>query len=104
MSSMNHNAGKPRLSLVVQDMRNAIEEMAKVREMGCKKYDRMNWAEDIGKLEGEYFLEDNLDSIYRHLSALNDGLFDEESTCLHMAHVAVRACFALEYAMSVEKA
>jgi len=104
MPSLNHNEGKPRLSLVTQDMRHAIEEMASVREMGCEKYDRMNWAESIGQEDEKQFLEDNLDSIYRHLAALDDGLLDEESGCYHMAHIAVRACFALEYAMNGGKA
>jgi len=104
MPSQNHNEGKPRLSLVTQDMRHAIEEMAKVREMGAIKYDRMNWAESIGQPEEKQFLEDNLDSIYRHLAALDDGLLDDESKCHHMAHIAVRCCFSIEYAMSDEKA
>jgi hypothetical protein len=105
MASKNFNEGKVKLSLVLKDMKNAVEEMARVRQAGIDKgYDRMNWAESIGQEDEKQFLEDNLDSIYRHLAALDDGLLDEESGCYHMAHIAVRACFALEYAMNGGKA
>ena len=100
--SLNHNEGKPRLGLVIQDMSNAIEAMARVREMGSKKYTRLNWAVSMGKPEEKEFLEDNLESIYRHLSDLKNSDLDDESKCYHMAHVAVRACFALEYAIRGE--
>ena len=101
MPSENKNEGKVKLSLVLTDLRNAIEEMANVRQAGIDKgYERMNWAESIGQPEEKQFLEDNIDSIYRHLAAIEDGLLDDESGCYHMAHIAVRACFAIQYASS----
>ena len=95
MKSLNHNEGKMRPSLILQDMPSAFEELLKVRENGCAKYERMNWAESIGTEDAEEWLEDNLDSMYRHLMAYED--LDGESKCHHLAHVAIRAMMGIEY-------
>lgn len=95
MKALNYNDNKPRWSLLLQDMKFSMNEMLKVREMGAVKYDRMNFIQSKGTEDAKEFLDDNLDSIYRHLAEAGD--VDEESKCYHMAHVAVRAMFALEY-------
>lgn len=97
LKSLNHNEGKDRPSLILKDMKSAFKEVLKVREMGAKKYDRLNWAESIGTDHQEEFLQDNIDSIYRHLIALEDEELDSESQCHHLAHVAVRAMMGIEY-------
>ena len=102
MSEHNKNEGKLRPSLILRDMADAFEELLKVREMGCGKYDRLNWAEPLQKGEActKEFLDDNLDSIERHLLAVERGeLRDDETNLLHMAHVACRALFAVAYAL-----
>lgn len=96
--SLNYNEGKPRPSLIISDMNFAFNEALKVRENGAKKYDRMNFIQSKGTDDAENFLGDNFDSIVRHLMAYANGEeLDEESKCYHMAHVVIRAMFALEY-------
>jgi len=96
--SLNYNDGKERPSLILKDMRFAFKECLKVRENGAKKYDRMNFIQSKGTDDAEKFLEDNLDSIYRHLDSVASGeVIDWQSRHYHMAHVAIRAMFALEY-------
>lgn len=96
--ALNFNEGKHRPSLVLTDMPKAFDELLKVREFGISKgYDRMNWSESIGEPEAKEWTEDNIDSIYRHLIAIEDGPLDSESKCHHLAHVAIRAMMGIEY-------
>ena len=98
MKALNHNEGKPRPSLILRDMAKAFEDLLKVREFGAIKYDRMNWVQSIDTEDADEFLEDNLDSIARHLLAHESGEhMDEESGCYHLAQVAVRSMMHLEY-------
>ena len=95
MKALNYNEGKPRPSLILKDMAFAFNECLKVREMGAIKYDRMNFIQSKGTEHEDEFLAENLDSMLRH--SLEDGDIDKESKCYHMAHIAVRALFALSY-------
>ena len=104
MSAKNYNAGKERPSLILKDMSSAFTELVKVREAGIAKgYDRMNWAASIGTDDAPRFLDENVDSIFRHLIAYMQGEnVDQESGCHHMAHVMCRAGFAVEYDEAVQ--
>lgn len=98
MSSENKNEGKPRPSLVLRDMPRAFRELVEVREDGASKYSRMNWAESIGTDDARRFIDESMDSIYRHLLAVDCGeARDTESGRLHLAHVACRALMLCEY-------
>ena len=103
MPSQNYNTGKHRPSLVLKDMANSFHELIKVREAGIAKgYDRMNWAESIGTDDAQRFLDENADSMFRHLMAYMSGEeYDKESGCHHLAHVACRAFFGVEYTEAV---
>jgi len=96
--SLNHNEGKPRPTLILSDMQKSFNKLLEVREYGCKKYDRLNWSHSIGTDEAEKFLQDNLDSILRHvLARLGGEEIDGESGCSHAAQAAIRLMFDLEY-------
>jgi len=98
MSSQNKNNGKPRLSLVLKDFANAIEALARLRENNLKKYDRNNWAESIGTHDEQRFLEENLESIERHVGELWKGNeLDPENGDHHATAIMCRVCFMLEY-------
>ena len=99
MPSNNFNEGKPRPSLLLQDAPNAVREILKVFEEGAQKYGRGNWKESIG-VEGEEdkFYRDNLDSLQRHVFGAYQGeAFDPDGGNLHLAKIAVRAIYAIEY-------
>jgi hypothetical protein len=96
--ALNFNEGKPRPSLILKDLRFAFHEMLKVREFGCKKYDRLNALLSVGTDDAEEFLDDNFDSVHRHLDSVAEGKHvDAESDCYHWAQIAIRAMFALQY-------
>jgi len=98
MTSKNYNEGKMRPSLLIKDMPDYFKELLEVREMGNIKYDRMNWAESKGTEDEQRFLDENLDSMFRHLFAMYQGeTHDEESGLSHAAHLGIRAGFAHEY-------
>jgi len=98
MTSINKNEGKPRPSLLVRDMGSYYKELIRVREMGSVKYSRLNWVESRGTEDEQRFLDENLDSILRHVMAMIDGeTHDEESGLTHAAHIGIRAGFAHEY-------
>lgn len=93
--SLNYNEGKPRPTLILDDMKRSFEALLKVREYGAKKYDRMNWSLSIGKDDSKAFLSDNKDSIFRHLLTREE--IDPESQCYNLAQAALRIMIELEY-------
>jgi hypothetical protein len=96
--SLNHNEGKPRPSLILKDMKKSFEALMEVREFGCKKYDRMNWSVSKGTEHSKEFLDENIDSMLRHIMAYMEGeSIDNESGCHHLAQAAIRCMFAIEY-------
>ena len=98
MSAINKNQGKPRLSLVLKDFAHAIEALARLRENNLKKYARSNWAESIGTPDEPRFLEENLESIERHVGELWKGNeLDPENGDHHATAIMCRVCFILEY-------
>jgi hypothetical protein len=105
MSALNHNSGKPKWSLLLTDFADELREVLRVREVieSTGKYDRMNFAMSQGKPESKVFLEDNLDSIERHLFDRRANKHtDPETQCYHMAHICVRALIDLSYALEKE--
>lgn len=101
--ALNHNAGKPRPSLVLRDMAEAFHEVVSVAEMGAQKYERKNWAESIATDEATDWVNDSMDSIQRHLLAFEQNENrDDESGYLHLAHVACRAMMMCEYLLAEE--
>lgn len=98
MSSQNKNEGKPRLGLVLKDFSNAIEALARLRENNLKKYARDNWSESIGTPDEPRFLEENLESIERHVGELWKGnALDPENGDHHATAIMCRVSFILEY-------
>jgi hypothetical protein len=98
MKSQNHNEGKLRPRLILKDMQRSFLDILKVRENGCKKYSPENWSLSKGTDHHQEFLDENMDSIQRHLLAYMSGdELDDESRCHHLAHAALRCMFALEY-------
>jgi len=82
-----YNNGKPMLSLIPA---YAMEEVAKVLTYGATKYSKNNW------LKGRPWME-FVDSLERHLQAWKRGEdIDEESGCLHAAHLACNALMLVE--------
>lgn len=79
-----YNNGKPQLSHIGLD---CFTEAAKVMEYGAKKYARDNWR------KGQP-LEQLLDSLLRHVAALQSGeQVDPESGCHHIGHIQANAMF-----------
>lgn len=79
------DAGKPRLTLVPQEILYAI---AAVREYGCQKYgDPDNWK----KVDAQRYR----DAMFRHFMAYLAGYHsrDEESGLPHLWHLATNAAF-----------
>lgn len=82
------DAGKPRLTLVPQEILWAI---AKVREYGCEKYgDPENWK----KVDAQRYR----DAMFRHFMAYLAGYHskDPESGLPHLWHLACNVAFLVE--------
>lgn len=103
MKSLNYNEGKMRPSLILGDMKGAFDELLKVREHGAVKYDRMNWAISIGTEDAKEFVDANFDSMMRHLMEAQTDPEDQESGCLHLAQLAIRAMMGIEYILGKER-
>lgn len=72
-----HDLGKPDLSYISLTL---LEEVAKVREFGAKKYARNNW------LKGFKYTR-SIAAALRHIMAFNTGEnLDSESGLSHVAH------------------
>ena len=79
--ALRDNAGKPELAYVL-DLRHALEALAAVFSQGAVKYLPRNWMKG-GKEDDEY-----LGAALRHLLKYRNGEdYDQETGCLHMAHV-----------------
>ncbi len=88
MSGIKYDSQKPRMDLLP---RAGIEEIAKVLEVGAKKYGDRNWAKgmDWGRLYA---------ATLRHVFAsLDKEDKDPESGLDHLAHAACNLLFLLEY-------
>ncbi len=82
-----YNKGKVPLSLVLES-RDALEGLARVLEMGAKKYGRSNWKKG--------YSDDTvlLDSLMRHIVKVASGeVIDEESGLPHADHILCNAFF-----------
>jgi hypothetical protein len=82
--ALRYNEGKPELSQI--DL-NYLTDCARVLSFGEQKYGRDNWKKGfpMSKL---------LDSLLRHVSALQRGEFiDEESGIDHIGHIQANAMF-----------
>lgn len=86
--ALRYDSGKPRHDLIPAF---AVNELAKVYEMGAKKYADNNWRKGMKWSRV-------LGSLKRHLNAVERGEdFDEESKLYHAAHVVWNAITLLEY-------
>ena len=93
--ALRHNEGKPMLSLITPEFEL---EMAKVMTEGAKKYAVDNWRNSLGTVDHDNFRRKSLDSMLRHVNKMRMGeMYDDESGCLHLAHVAVNAMFIATY-------
>lgn len=82
--ALRYNKNKTQYSYI--DL-NALEECARVLEYGAKKYERDNWK------KGDK-LTSILDSMLRHIAALQRGeYYDEESKLSHIGHIQCNALF-----------
>lgn len=88
MSAKKFDGGKPPMSLLPYP---ALVEVAKVLEMGKKKYGAHNWR---GGMDWTRFS----DACLRHLYAwINGEDLDDESGLTHLAHAACNLMFLLTY-------
>lgn len=97
MKGIKYDGGKVRPSLILDDMRNALNAVMQVAEFGAEKYSAGGWQfVDNGK-------ERYRDAKFRH--ALNPaGRRDDESGLLHLAHEAWNALALLELQIRDENA
>lgn len=80
------NQGKVPLSYVLQS-KESSEGLARVLEMGGKKYGRDNWKKGLNENE-------IIDSLMRHLvKHINGEIFDDESGLPHTDHIQANAYF-----------
>ncbi len=72
-----HDNGKPDMSMISKDL---LEQLAKVRMFGEKKYARDNWKKG-------FKYSRSIAAAMRHIAAFNDGEnLDPESGLPHIAH------------------
>lgn len=82
--ALRYNNGKVKYSMI--DL-TCLEPCAKVLEFGAKKYARDNWKKGLP-------LSEVLDSLLRHVAALQRGEFiDPESGLSHIGHIQCNALF-----------
>lgn len=93
-----HDAGKPRLGLVIGGFSNAMVAVGEVGTYGAEKYTDNGWqAVENGK-------ERYTNAMYRHLMLEASGeQADSESGILHAAHAAWNALARLELILQREK-
>ncbi|GMU26141.1 MAG: hypothetical protein AMXMBFR16_10460 [Candidatus Uhrbacteria bacterium] len=90
MAALRFNAGKPKVSYMLQFPR-VLEAMARIMEFGAAKYEDGNWKKG-GKEDQEY-----LDSAMRHiLQRLEGKVFDDDSGCAHIGHAIWNLCAWLQ--------
>ncbi len=93
-NAIRHNQGKPELSRIPWD---AEEEESKVWAYGADKYGDKNWE----KLWGDQTVKVCLDSALRHIAKMKKGAqIDEESGCLHAAHIRSNMAMIIRYVRS----
>lgn len=85
---------KPRYDLVFQ-MSHALERLAKVRELGVKKYGENNWQEGKNDPEAQV---DILNHAIEHLMNYKNGKTDKD----HLAHAFCNIAFLLDYGCGEE--
>lgn len=86
---LRYNAGKPKLSLVLE-ARHALGGVTAVLEYGLVKYHRANWRKGLTHTE-------LADSLLRHLTAYLSGETEDPETGLpHVDHVLCNALFLSE--------
>ena len=85
------DAGKPRPTLVMRTMANALQQVLQVAEYGARKYAPGNW------LQVPDAVQRYTDAMLRHQQAhLRGEVLDPESGLPHMAHAAWCALAVLE--------
>lgn len=83
-----HDKGKRKWHLLPW---KGIEEVVKVAENGAKKYGKYNYFRGMAWSRV-------IDSAFRHLVAIRNGEdIDQESKCLHSAHLVFNGLMLCEY-------
>lgn len=86
---LRYNDGKPEMSYILE-ARHALHGLAKVLELGAKKYSRGNWRKGLSHTS-------IVDSMTRHLTAYMSGENNDPETGLpHVDHVLCNALFLSE--------
>jgi uncharacterized HAD superfamily protein len=86
--ALRFDGSKIRLDLVSP---TATKELARVLTFGANKYEAHNWTKGMRWSRV-------LASLERHLNAIKAGIdYDEETGCLHSAHVMCNAMFLTDY-------
>ena len=89
--ALKFDEGKLEYSLLIDEF---IDEMARVRMFGSKKYEPWDWMHGL-----EYSRYH--DAIKRHRKAFNAGEdLDSESGLHHLAHLAISAMFLYSFQMT----
>lgn len=81
--ALRYNSKKPQYSLI--DMQ-ALLPLVAVLEFWAKKYARNNWKKDMD-------MDQLMDSLLRHVAALQNELYDRESWIHHIWHILANAMF-----------
>jgi hypothetical protein len=84
-----HDAGKPKVGLIMGGFAPAILEVAKVGTFGAAKYGPGNWRE-VADGQARY-----TDAMLRHWLAAQHEFNDPETGLPHLAHVAWNALAVL---------
>lgn len=85
-SGIKFDQGKAPMSLLPSD---ALEEIARVLQVGAGKYGKGNWAKGLK-------VQRLLDATMRHISSFNKGIdMDEETQTLHVANAACNLMFII---------
>lgn len=88
-----HDQGKPDLTLLLKD---ALFEMARVREFGNKKYSGVDTWRGVGQKR-------YLAAALRHIYQYQDNPKDSESGLSHLGHALVSLMFAYHFEVENEK-
>lgn len=86
MGGIKFDKDKAPMSLLPSD---ALEEIARVLDVGAKKYGKGNWAKGLK-------IQRLLDAAMRHISSFNKGIdVDDETQTLHVANAACNLMFVI---------
>lgn len=92
-----YDEGKPRLAEMLIDFRIPLTAVCRVWEFGANKYEKSNWK----KVDNA--IDRYTNAMLRHLIAEDSKMTDDESRCLHAAHVAWNALARLHFILTQDR-